>query len=124
MDQSTLVTGGHALVKRLDVAGLRPRLAMWVHNTDTDTWRLWIVPPPGRTDKREFYRTVAQILSKDRAAFGDIDASDTEMILDTHPAMNGLKKLLRAPDLTSIHFSGNKFNGFYVPEGIILRLDL
>jgi hypothetical protein len=47
MDQNTLVSSGHALVSELDKAGFRPRLAMWVHNTDTDTWKLWIVPPAG-----------------------------------------------------------------------------
>jgi hypothetical protein len=124
MDQNVLVSSGHELVKALDAAGLRPRIAMWVHNTDTDTWKLWVVPPAGLKDKHEFYRRVSEIVSKNRAALGGIDASDTEMVSDTHPAMKGLGRFLKMPSLGSAYFSGNRFNGFYLPDGIILRSDL
>jgi hypothetical protein len=123
MDQSTLVSSGHALVKAMDDAGFRPRLAMWVHNTETDTWKLWLVPARGKIDKADFYRRIAQIVSKQRAELGGIDASDTEMILDSHPAIAGLSRFIRAPGLNSINFAGNRFNGYYLPEGIILRAD-
>jgi hypothetical protein len=124
MDQNALVSSGQALVKQLDDAGLKSRVAMWVHSPDTDTWKLWIVPPPELTDKHDFYRRVSVIATKNRDALGGIDASDTEMILDTHPAIKGLKGFLKAPGLQSIHFSGNTFNGYYLPEGTILRVDL
>ncbi len=124
MDQNTLVSSGHALVNALDATDLKPRLAMWVHATDTDTWKLWIVPPVGLTDKREFYRRVSEIVSKNRADLGGIDASDTEMILDSHPAVRGLRGFIRMPGLGSVHFAGNRFNDFYLPDGIILRVDL
>ncbi len=124
MDQNTLVSAGHALVKALDAIGLNPRLAMWVHATDTDTWKLWIVPPVGLTDKQEFYRRVSEVVSKNRAAFGGIDASDTEMVLDSHPAMRGLRGFISMAGLGSTYFSGNRFDDFYLPDGIILRVDL
>lgn len=124
MDQNTLVSAGHALVKALDAIGLNPRVAMWVHATDTDTWKLWIVPPAGLTDKQEFYRRVSEVASKDPAALGGIDASDTEMVLDSHPAIKGLRGFMRMPGLGNAYFSGNRFNGYYLPDGIILRIDL
>ncbi len=124
MDQNTLVSSGHALVKALDAIGLNPRLAMWVHATDTDTWKLWIVPPVGLTDKHEFYRHVSEAISKNRADLGGIDASDTEMVLESHPAIKGLRGVMRMPGLGSAYFSGNRFNDFYLPDGIILRIDL
>jgi len=124
MDQSILVTSGHALVKALDDAGLPPRAAMWVHNSDTDTWKLWLVPSEGTVDKREFYRQLSEIVSKKRVELGGIDSSDTKMILDSHPAAKGLRKFIKAPGLESIQFPGNRFNGFYLPDGIILRVDL
>ena len=89
MDQNTLVSAGHALVKALDAVGLNPRLAMWVHATDTDTWKLWIVPPVSLNDKQEFYRRVSEVVTKNRADLGGIDASDTEMVLDSHAAVRG-----------------------------------
>lgn len=123
MDQSTLVSSGHALVAAMDASGFGPRLAMWVHNTDTETWKLWLVPPAGKKDQEEFYRNIAQIVSKHRAELGDIDASDTQMVPETHPAVQGLREFLRVPGLGNAHFSGNRFNGFYLPGGIILRSD-
>ncbi len=102
MDQNLLVINGHALVKALDAAGLNPRLAMWVHNTDTDIWKLWIVPPVGLKDKKDFYRQVAQVVTMHRADLGGIDTSDIEMVLDSHPAVRGLRVFIKAPGLGSI----------------------
>jgi hypothetical protein len=84
---------------------------------------LWLVPARGKIDKADFYRRIAQIVSKQRAELGGIDASDTEMILDSHPAIAGLSRFIRAPGLNSINFAGNRFNGYYLPKGIILRAD-
>ena len=123
MDQNILVTCGHALILALDNDGVPPRAAMWVHSTDTDTWKLWIVPHPSITDRHEFYRRVAEIITKNRDTFGDINASDTEMISETHPAMPGLRRLIKAPGIGSITSSGNVVDGYYLPEGIILRVD-
>jgi hypothetical protein len=123
MDQSTLVSSGHALVTAMDAAGFGPRLAMWIHNTDTDTWKLWLVPPQGKENQAEFYKNIVQIVSQHRVELGDIDASDTEMVLEAHPAVQGLRKFIKVPGLGSAHFSGNRFNGYYLPDGIILRSD-
>jgi hypothetical protein len=126
MDQNVLVSSGQALIKALDNAGLQVRVAMWVHNTDADTWKLWIVPPAKfeQKDKLAFYRQISEIVSKNRTVLGGIDASDTEMVLDSHPAMKGLGRFLKMPGLGNAYFSGNRFNGFYLPDGIILRSDL
>ena len=124
MDQETLVKQGKALVVALDRVGFIPRIAMWVHSTDTDTWKLWIVPPKGFSDKREFYRRVAEIISSNRIELGGLDVSDTEMVQDSHPAMKGISRFIRVPDLAAVSFSGNRFNHFYLPDGIILRSNL
>ena len=124
MDQSALVTSAHALMRELDAAGLPPQIAMWVHSSDTDTWKLWIVPPGSIKDKQDFYRQVAQIIAKHRAEIGSLSASDVEMMKITHPAMMGLSQMMRVEGLSSISFSGNRFNGYYLPEGIVLRSDV
>lgn len=124
MDQNILVRSGHALVLALDNDNYSPRVAMWVHNTDTDTWKLWLVPPKGVTNKQEFYRIISSIASKNHVSLDGIDASDTEMILDTHPAIIGLSRVIKAPGLNSIIFRGNRFNNYYLPDGIILRVNL
>ncbi len=123
MDTSTLVSGGQELVRAMDAAGFSPQLAMWVH-TDTDTWKLWLVPPAGKQDKSDFYRRMVQIISKNREKFGGIDASDTTMVLEDHPAMQGLGRMIKLKGLGSANFQGNLFNGYYLPDGIIIRSDI
>lgn len=124
MDQGTLVKSGHILVHALDEAGTAPRAAMWVHNTDTDTWKLWVVPHTSVKDEREFYRKVVDVVAKHRNDLGGIDAADTQMVDVTHPAIVGLRGIIKMPGLGSAIFSNNRFNGFYLPDGIILRMNV
>jgi hypothetical protein len=124
MDQNALVTSGHVVVRALDESGTPPPAAVWVHSPDTDTWKLWIVPDPEITDERDFYRRISEIVSKHRDQLGGIDAADTKMVDQRHPAISGLSRLLRLPGLGNAYFSGNRFNGYYLPEGIVLRMDL
>ena len=122
MDQSALVSSGQKLVRLMDQAGIVPRAAMWMHNIDTDTWRLWVVPPPHLTDKRDFYRRIAEMISGDRAGFQNLEIGDVEMVSEAHPAIMGLTRMFRVEGLSSVHVSNNKFNDFYMPDGIILRM--
>ncbi len=95
---------------------------MWVHATDTGAWKLWLVPPPECTkDKHEFYRRVAHVISKNRAVLGGLDAGDIEMVPESHPAVRGLK-VMELAGLNSVAFSSNLINGFYLPDGIALRI--
>lgn len=129
MDQSALVTAGQALVKALDAAGFPPRLAMWVSNTDAGTWKLWLVPPVTRDekgkivppDKHDFYRRLAVVIAKERDALGGIDASSTEMVLDNHPAVKGISRIFKVHPFGNVYIPGNRYNGYYLPDGIILR---
>lgn len=124
MDKNILVRNGGFLAKAMDNANFIPRIVMWVHTLETDTWKLWIVPPKGFTDKRAFYRRIAEIISSNRDQLAGLDISDTEMVLDTHPAMKGIGKFIKAVGISSIFFSGNSFNNFYLPDGIIIRSNL
>jgi hypothetical protein len=124
MDKNTLVSSGHALVRAMDATGFSPRFAMWVHNNDTDTWKLWLVPPVGHKDKLDFYRRIANIVSTHHAELGGLSASDTEMIPDSHPTLSGLKRFIRMPGLGSASLTANLFNGYLLPDGIVLRSNL
>jgi hypothetical protein len=108
----------------MDEAGFGPRLAMWVHNTDSDTWKLWLVPPKGTSDEAAFYRKMVEIVSGNRDKLGTMDAGDTKMVPETHPVARGIGGFIKLPGLGAAYFSGNVFYGFYLPDGIILRSDL
>ena len=123
MDQNLLVKSGHILVQALDEAGIPPRAAMWVHSTDTDTWKLWLVPHKSVTNERDFYRRLSEIVTKSREELGGVDAADVEMASDTHPAIQGMRRIISMPGCGSAYFSGNRFDDFYLPDGIVLRMD-
>jgi hypothetical protein len=122
MDQS--LTAGHRLVDALEAAGLNIRAAIWVNNSETGSWKLWLVPDKSLKDRREFYRRVAEVISKDRSMYSDIDISDTEFVQDTHPAIKALKGIFRVKDRGQIHLKQNQMNGYFMPDGIILKMDL
>ena len=124
MDQNLLMSSGHTLLDLLEKKGVKARAAMWVHNTDIDSWKLWIVPDKALTDKREFYRKVAEAISENKNAVPGIDASDTEMVSDAHPAIAALAKLFRVSDKASIYLSNNRLNNFYLTDGILLLMAL
>lgn len=124
MDQEILVSSGQALTKLLDETDIKPKAAMWIHYADTNTWRLWIVPQDDKIDKRAFYRMIAEVITKNRDALHGIDVSSTEMIPSDHPAMKGMKGFLHMPGIGSAHMAGNTMNGFFLPEGIAIRVNL
>lgn len=124
MDPNLLVSQGQALTRHLDETKVKPRAVMWVHLEDAPTWRLWIVPDPAVTDKREFYRIVAETISQNSDELQGLDVSVTEFVDAKHPAMRGMKSFIRVTGISDARFSGNRFNGFYLPDGIIIRAEL
>lgn len=124
MDQAILVEQAQALVKRLDATRASPRAAMWVHQQDSDTYRLWIVPPAAITDKREFYRIVAETISVHSPEMKGLDVGTTEFVSADHPAMVGMAGFIRMNGIGSATFKANRFNGFFLPDGILIRMAL
>lgn len=122
MDKNTLIEEGTRLIRLLDESKLKPRAAMWVYNSETDNWKLWIVPASAVQDKREFYLTLSDIISAHRDELPNFDISSVEFKSDTHPAVKGLGAMVHMDGLGSAHFSNNRFNGFLLPDGIVLRM--
>jgi hypothetical protein len=116
-------------MRRLGAAAFRrasvpPRAALWVHATDTDTWKLWIIPHRSLTDQREFYRRLARIVSNHRNELGGVDAADVEMITDEHPAIRGMRGAFRVTGQSVVSVRDSVFNGYYLPEALILEMNL
>ena len=88
MDQNILVSSGQELMRLLEGKGIKVRAALWVHNTDIDSWKLWFVPPKNYENKQEFYRTISEAVQENSASLSGIDAGDTQMIKESHPAMS------------------------------------
>jgi hypothetical protein len=97
---------------------------MWVQSGDGGSHRLWIVPTStGKLDKRDVYREIAMIISEDRPSFRGIDIGDIEIIDSDHPVAKGMKGMVRVAGFSSVYFSGNILNGYYLPDGVILRAE-
>ncbi len=123
MDQNRMVRNGHDLVNALDGKGMHVGAAVWVHNTNVDTWKLWVVPR-SKTEKREFNRQVAEAISNDKMRFADINASDTELVDRNHPAISALNSFAKVTGQSSMSMTNNMLNGYYMTDGIIVLMDL
>jgi hypothetical protein len=122
VDTNALVEEGSRLVGLLDNSKLKPRAAMWVYNSETETWKLWIVPATEVNDKREFYLELSNIISAHREEIPNLDISSVEFKEGSHPAVKGLGAAFSVKGLSSVHLSNTSFNGFSLPNGIILRM--
>lgn len=124
MDKDVLVKAGQEIVRLLDQTKIKPRAAVWVFNPDNDIWRLWIVATKKKQDQREFYRLLSESVTNNRDSLQGIDVSDIELVDESHPAIQGLQGFISVEGLSDVHMSNNTFNGFYLPDGIILRMAL
>lgn len=122
MDKEILVKLGQEFLSLLDRTPIAPRAAMWVSNPELDIWRLWIVPSKKHRDKQEFYRVVADLISNNRDKLQGLDIGSIELKDDKHPAIEGLGRFIRVEGISSAFFSNNRFNNFYLPDGIVLRM--
>lgn len=122
MDTTTLVTEGQNLIRLLDTNKVKPRGAVWVYSSDTDSWKLWIVPSVAVSDKSEFYRIISETISEHRDQMPTLDVGAIELKSAEHPAVKGLGQFLRMDGLGAATFSNNRFNGFFLPDGVVLRM--
>lgn len=121
MDQYLLVEAGTNLVEALERNGVRLKAAVWVHLADDADWRLWLVPA-AKVERRAFYRRVAEVIAAGEADFHGLSASDTQMIDEHHPAIVALRAHGQVNGHTPARLATTMLNGFYLPEGIVLRI--
>lgn len=122
MDTDILVKEGQKLVQLLDDSAVKPRGAVWVYSSEADAWKLWIVPSETITDKREFYRIVAQTITQHRDDLPSLDVGLIEFKSADHPVMIGLGRFMRVTGVSAVSVSNNRFNGFLLPDGVVLRM--
>jgi hypothetical protein len=122
MDTDILVKEGQRLLNYLDEGKTKPRGAMWVYSSDSDTWKLWIVPAQEVTDKLEFYRLVAQTMTRHRTELPSLDVGLVEFKRSDDPAVHGLGRLLHMEGTGAATIANNSFNGYLLPDGVVLRM--
>jgi hypothetical protein len=121
VDQNLLVDGGQNLIEALERSGVSLKAAVWVHLAEDEGWRLWLVPA-NKVDKHAFYRKVAESIAAGDIDFHGLSASDTELIGEDHPAIAALRAYGRVNGRSALRLASTMLNGFYLPEGIVLRM--
>jgi hypothetical protein len=112
------VAEGRALVQALDKAGVRIVGAYWYYYPDSDRWRLTIVSPDAVKGSRSLYMQAIELRP-------DIDLSKVEFVSPDNAIYRALVggRLFAVKGLGQVRVSKSSFNGVYVDDAIIYRLD-
>ncbi len=117
MDQSLLVNVGQNLLTYLDREGVEVDAAVWIFDPEAQ-WRLWLAPR-AYVDRRSFYMTLAQVLSKHRLQIGDLDIADVQVLEPGNPLIGELRRFHSPTGSTfPILLTSARLGGQYLPEGI------
>ncbi len=120
MDKELLVKSGSKLVELLDDTKAKSKFAMWVLHSDSGAWKLWLVPENESLDVREFYGAVSRTMVSRNSEIHGLDIGSVELADSKNPVVQQLASTFNFVG-GEIHLSNNSYNGFYLPEGILLR---
>lgn len=120
MDQSTLVKEAQTLTMALDGTKIAPRAVMITMPSETNSWKIWIVPQSVQFNKPEFYRIIAEVITQNDLK--NIDMGSVELRPSTYPGVVGLSKLLHMEGVGSVNVSSNSYEGMLLPDGIVIRM--
>ncbi len=124
MDQELLVKETSRLIELMDTASIPPKGVLLVRDLGSGNWRIWIVPPSQfqKKRKRDFNAEVTFLLLRNQSEFSALTNSIIDLRFPEYPAIKILGKICRAEGITRIEFTACIFNGFSLPDSIILRM--
>lgn len=117
------VGGARALMSLLEADGLTIKAAVFVLSTEGSNWRLWLEFAEPFTDKREAYRRIASIVAAHQHEIGGIDTSDIDLVASNNKALDALGRMMRVGAGGQVQLSNSMFDGVFLPEAIILKMD-
>ncbi|WP_181707300.1 hypothetical protein [Chthonobacter rhizosphaerae] len=120
--QPANVAGAQDLVRLLDQAGLTPQAALWVYREETDSWRLWLAPPPHAEERTGYYKAVSGVLATPEGKATRIDFGDVQYVAPKDDVLRGLADTVSAARIAAIKVGASVVNGIYHPDSIIIRL--
>ncbi len=124
MHTALMVEESRSLMTFMAAGGLRLRAAVWVYLQGSSSWRLWLVPPRGCSDRNEFYRHLAGFFLNHRDLVKSFDASDIEMMPATDPALVALRKMVRMTGEKEVFIRPTRLGEFELAKGIVVRLEI
>jgi len=129
VDQATLVAedirSGASLIDALLASNFKVSAAFWIHEANTDNWRLVIASPEVRElGKERSYRRVQAVLQKGDVA-ASIDLSRVMLLSDADPEVAYIRSLSRGDHATSlvVPFSERIVGGRFVDSGYLYETE-
>jgi hypothetical protein len=119
------VSDAQTLIKKLDIAGTPPKVAMWYFYDDVEQWRLILAIPEldALLPKQEAvaYQRVAKVVTS--LTLTSLALSDIKLVRTDFALVKAIQILMRTPPtaLVVAHFSDTTLNGIFMKEMIILR---
>ncbi|GLS28785.1 hypothetical protein [Neomesorhizobium albiziae] len=119
------VDAGINLIQALDSKKFEVAAALWLYNSDIESWRMVIAYRGARKDLEKKYLDAAVIVSEWRKSHPDrpiLDLSKVRITSADDRLIAGLKVALRVDGVGEVRFSHNTVNGIYVEDALIHRL--
>jgi hypothetical protein len=127
MDTSALVREGKRLIELMDGAGLSPKAAILVPDSETGTWRIWVVPPKEeylKISQFNYHGKISSTIVDHQDQFSLLTGGDVDLRSAEHPAIRALAVVVRLDGIGDVHLRAIAINGFFVPDCIVLRMAL
>lgn len=109
-----------ALTRALDGTKIAPKAVMITISSETNTWKVWIVPSTDEINKPEFYRIISEIITQSNLK--NIDSLSVELRPSTNLSVIGISKIVHLKGVGSVNVSKNTYKGALLPDGIVIRM--
>jgi hypothetical protein len=93
--------------------------ALWVRDNPDEPWRLWLAPKTF-TSPHDFFRALANVLTKYRAQTGYFEISNVRPIEPNSPFLAELKRYGRVRPDRPVSLLADYIGGYYIKEGLLL----
>lgn len=131
MDKTTLVEkdfkDGEILIKELDKAHINVHSALWLYNSESDSWRLIIASKIADfSSPKKAYSHISKVLKdmKNSGVSVGFSLENITVISPNHPLIMILSQAIHTGpnDINGIRFSRNRIGNSYIEDAFIYRV--
>lgn len=108
------------LIQFLDKEDCGVRAALWHYYNEVGAWKLILSSDKfAPKSQREFYLVVAKVINKNNLK---LSVSDIKLVSMGDAIIQALSMLVHVSDFGRARFSQSTFNGIYIEDAIVLRM--
>jgi hypothetical protein len=98
-------------------------VAILIKIEDSETWKIWIVPPI-KSKKEEFFLELSKIFSANRDGLRNLDIGMVEYRSIADRTIELFGAMFRFGGIGSAYLNNVTVNGVLLPEAIAIRIEL